>query len=74
MKFTALVKPNSKHREGVLEAEDGTLIVYTKEPATEGRANIAIVGLIAKHFGVTKSQVRLVHGKATKYKIFEIEK
>lgn len=74
MKITALVKPNSKHREGVLEAEDGTLIVYTKEPATEGRANIAIVGLIAKHFGVTKSQVRLVHGKATKYKIFEIEK
>lgn len=74
MKVTALVKPNAKHREGVLEASDGTLVVYTKEPAAEGKANIAIIRLAAKHFGVTKSQVKLLHGKTTRYKVLEIDR
>lgn len=72
MKVSATIKPNSKHREGVVEAEDGSLVVYTKAPAVEGRANLAAIELLAKHFGVSKSQVELIRGHASKHKVFKI--
>lgn len=74
MQVYAIIKPNSKHREGVLEVSDGNLIIYTKEPPIEGRANQAAAKLVAEHFGVSKSSVRLVRGETSKYKVFEVEK
>ena len=74
MKISASIKPNSKHREEVAVNEDGSLTVYTKAPAVEGRANTDAASLLARHFGVAKSRVKLVHGAASKQKIFEIEK
>ena len=68
----AVIKPNSKHREGVLEGEGGALVVYTKEPAIEGRANTAAINLIAEHFEVSRMSVKLIRGHASKYKVFEI--
>jgi UPF0235 protein mflv_3569 len=52
---------------------DGTYIIYTKAPAIEGRANAAAIKLLAKHFGVSKSQVRLLRGATSKYKVFDID-
>lgn len=72
MRISVLIKPNSKHREGVVEGEDGSLTVYTKAPAVEGRANEAATELLAKHFGVSKSQVELIRGHASKYKVFAV--
>lgn len=74
MQVYAIIKPNSKHREGVLEGEGGTLAVYTKAPAVEGKANQAAAQLIAKHYGVSKTRVRLVRGQTSKYKVFEVER
>lgn len=72
MKIFAVLKPNSRHREEVVVGSDGTYIIYTKAPAIEGRANAAAVKLLAKHFGVAPSKVKLVRGAASKYKMFEI--
>jgi UPF0235 protein mflv_3569 len=74
MKISIHLKPNSRHREEVVSNDDGSLIVYTKAPAIEGRANLATVKLLAKHFGVAPSKVKLVRGAASKYKVFEIDK
>lgn len=74
MKFSILLKPNSRHREEVVTNDDGSLTIYTKAPAIEGRANLAAVKLLAKHFGVALSKVKLVRGAASKYKVFEIDK
>lgn len=74
MKFSILLKPNSRHREEVVTNDDGSLTIYTKAPAIEGRANLAAVKLLAKHFGVSSSKVKLVHGAASKYKVFEVDK
>ena len=74
MKFSILLKPNSRHREEVVPNDDGSLTVYTKAPAVEGRANAAAAKLLAKHFGVAPSKVKLVRGTASKYKVFEIDK
>ncbi len=74
MKISVHLKPNSRHLEEVVVGDDGSLTVYTKAPAIEGRANEAAVKLLAKHFGVASSKVKLVRGATSKYKVFEIDK
>ena len=74
MKFSILLKPNSRHREEVVTNDDGSLTIYTKAPAIEGRANAAAAKLLAKHFGVAPSKVKLLRGATSKYKVFEIDK
>ena len=72
MQVSAIIKPNLKHDESVLEGERGTLVIRVKEPAIDGRANKAAIKLIATHFGVPASRVSLVRGRAAKYKVFEV--
>lgn len=67
-----MIKPNSRYREEVVANDDGSLVVYTKAPAIEGRANLAAVKLVAKYYGVTSSRVKLVRGVASRNKVFEI--
>mgnify|MGYP000436607185 CR=1 FL=1 len=73
MKISVHIKPNSRHREEVVKNDNDTLTVYVKAPAIEGRANAAAIKLLAKHFKVSPSKVKLVRGATSKYKIFEID-
>ena len=73
MKISARLKPNSRHREEVITNNDGSLTIYTKAPAIEGRANLAAAKLLAKHLGVAPSKVKLLRGATSKYKTFEID-
>ena len=73
MKISVYIKPNSRHREEIVKNDDDTLTVYVKAPAIEGRANAAAIKLLAKHFKVASSKVKLVRGATSKYKIFEID-
>jgi len=73
MKIPARLKPNSRHREEVVMGSDGTYIIYTKASAIEGRANMAAIKLLAKHFGVAPSRVKLVRGAMSKHKTFDID-
>lgn len=72
MKVFVFLKPNSRHREEVVANDDGSLTIYTKAPAIEGRANLAAVKLVAKYYGVTPSRVKLVRGTTSRNKMFEI--
>lgn len=72
MKISAKVKSNSRYREEVVANDDGSLVVYTKAPAIEGRANLAAIKLVAKHYGVAPSRVKLVRGATSRNKVFEI--
>ena len=74
MKISVRLKPNSRHREEVVANDDGSLTVYTKAPAIEGRANAAAAKLLAKYFDVAPSKVKLVRGATSKYKVFEVDK
>ena len=73
MKISVHIKPNSRHREEVVKNDDDTLTVYVKASAIEGRANAAAIKLLAKHFNVASSKVKLVRGATSKYKMFEID-
>jgi UPF0235 protein npun_R3528 len=74
MKISVLLKPNSRHHEEVVLNDDGSLTIYTKAPAIEGRANLAAGKLLAKYFGVAPSRVKLLRGATSKYKVFNIDR
>ena len=67
------LKPNSRHREEVVMGDDGSLTVFTKSPATEGKANESAMRLLANYYGVSTSRIRLVRGHTSKHKVFEVD-
>jgi len=71
MKIHVKVKPNSRTEE--VSQENDFFLVKVKEPPKEGKANKAVIKLLANHFGVSRSQVRIVSGLKSKVKVIEIE-
>jgi uncharacterized protein (TIGR00251 family) len=72
MKIQVKVKPNSTTEE--VSQEGDSFIVKVKEPPKEGKANQAVIKLLAEHFGVPKSQVRILSGFRSKNKVVEVAK
>jgi uncharacterized protein (TIGR00251 family) len=70
VKIRARVIPNSK-LEGVVKQNDGFL-VRVKEPAREGRANRAVIKLLAEHFGVSQRQIVISSGFGSRNKVIEV--
>ncbi|MBF6172560.1 DUF167 domain-containing protein [Nocardia blacklockiae] len=70
----AVIKPNSRKGPLVETLADGTLQLYVRAPAVEGKANKAAVELLASHYGVPKSAVRLTAGATSRFKRFEIDR
>ncbi|TFC63471.1 DUF167 domain-containing protein [Cryobacterium sp. TMT2-15-1] len=52
---------------------DAALTVFLQQRAVEGAANDALVKLLAKHFGVSKSAVTIVRGHTSRIKHVRIE-
>ena len=70
MKIQVRVKANSKTEE--VSQEGDNFIVTVKEPPKEGRANQAVIKLLAEHFEVPRSQIRILSGFKSKNKIVEL--
>ena len=70
MKIQVKVKPNSRIEE--VSQEGDSFIVKVKEPPKEGKANQAVIKLLAEHFGVPQSQVRILSGFRSRNKVVEI--
>jgi len=70
LKIQVKVKPNSKTEE-VSQAGD-SFVVKVKEPPKEGSANRAVIKLLAEHFGVPQSQVKILSGFKSRNKVVEI--
>ena len=66
------VKPGSRVDE-LIELGDGTWQARVKAPPVDGKANAAVIGLIAAHFGVRKAQVTLKSGASGRLKLFLID-
>lgn len=66
--YTVTVKPGSKKGPLVEVNEDDQLTLYVRERALEGKANEAVIKLLAKHFGVAKSQVKIIRGHSSRVK------
>ena len=70
MKIRVKVAPGSKTEEVVKEGN--LFAVRVKEPAKEGKANRAVIKVLAQHFKVTQNSVRISSGLRGKNKIVEI--
>jgi uncharacterized protein (TIGR00251 family) len=70
MKVSVKVFPNSKTEEVVKEGD--RFLVRVKEPAKEGKANRAVVRLLAEHFGVSQGSIIIVSGFKNRNKVVNI--
>lgn len=71
MKISIKAKPNSRE-EKVEQITEAEFIVSVKEPPVQGRANEAIIRILADYFNVSKSQVRIVSGWTSRQKVIEV--
>ncbi len=71
MKIFVSVKPGAKREE--VKSADGTHItVWVHARAHDGKANEAVIQMLAGHFGVASSRIKIVTGYASRQKIIEI--
>lgn len=71
MKIFIRVKANKK-KDKVEKIEGIDYEVWVKAPAKEGKANAAVIKILAQHFGVAKSKVKIISGLKSKQKTIEI--
>ena len=70
MKIQVKVRPNSKTEE--VSREGDSFVVKVKEPPREGKANRAVIRLLAQHFGVSQTQVKILSGFRSRNKLVEV--
>jgi uncharacterized protein YggU (UPF0235/DUF167 family) len=66
------VKPNAR-LERLEQAEDGTWLASIKAQPVDGKANEALIALVAAHFRLRKNQVSIKSGGAGRLKRLLIE-
>ncbi len=72
MKIFVKVKPNSKE-ESIKKLSETNFEICVKEPPVKGKANAAVIKVLAKRFGVPPSFVNIVIGHSSRQKIVEIK-
>ena len=69
--FNIRVTPHAKQNK-VVES-DGVLRVYTTVAPENGRANSAVIELLAKHLNVAKSRIHITKGLAFRDKVVVVD-
>jgi len=68
------VKPGSRRGPHVEVGPDGELTIYVREQAVDGKANNAVIQLLAAHLQLPRSRVELVSGAMSRVKRFRISR
>lgn len=66
------VQPGAS-RDRVAGFRDGTLRVSVTAPPQDGRANAAVLELLAETLGVAKSRLRILRGHSSRDKVVAVE-
>lgn len=72
MKFTVRVTPNAK-RDEVLGWKDGVLRVKVNAPPVDGKANAALINLLAEALNISTSAITIIAGVAARSKVIELD-
>lgn len=67
-----LYKVSVSFNKDYVKIHDDHIEIGIMAKPVKGEANIAIIKKIAKHFGIAKSNVRIVSGEKSRDKIVEI--
>jgi uncharacterized protein YggU (UPF0235/DUF167 family) len=65
------VKPRSS-QERIVETAKGPWTVYLRAVPAKGKANEALIAMLAERFSVPKSAIRILLGESSKLKRLEI--
>ena len=71
MKFKIKVLANSKQQK--VKKQEGSLRVHLTSQPIKGEANRELVGLLAKHFKIKKSLIKVIKGQTSNKKEVEIK-
>ncbi len=69
--FNVRVIPKARQNDVSLDA-DGTIRIHTTAAPSDGAANDAVIKMLAKHFDVPKSSIRIIRGATSRNKVIEI--
>jgi len=72
MKIDIKVIPGAKR--DFISHEGGIWKAHLRASAVEGKANKALIALIAKHFAVRKRQIEITKGLKSRHKTISIER
>jgi uncharacterized protein (TIGR00251 family) len=71
--ISVTVKPNAK-LAAITKLTDSEYRVAVHAPAENGKANRALIELLARYFCVPKSAIRIIRGQFARKKLIEISK
>ena len=71
-RISVIVKPNSKS-VAITQISANEFRATVREPARAGKANLALIDLLARHFRLPKSNITLVRGQASRRKIIDLD-
>jgi uncharacterized protein len=61
-------------KKNIVLEENGRIVkIYLTAPPVEGKANEALVGVLADHFGIRKSQIEIIKGLKSRNKVINIK-
>jgi uncharacterized protein (TIGR00251 family) len=70
-RISVTVKPAARQAQ-VSKLSETEYRVAVKAPAEGGRANDALIGALAQYFAIPKSQIKIIHGHASRRKLVEL--
>lgn len=70
MKINVKTIPNAKKES--IGLKDGIYVARINVAPEKGKANDAVIKLLAKHFNVAKSQIKIIRGLTSRNKIIDI--
>lgn len=67
-----VIAKTGKRETNITQEDNNTYTIAVKERPIEGKANKAIIRILAKHLKVSPSSVHIVSGLSSKRKVLEI--
>ena len=71
MKIIIKAKPGAK-QDKIEKVDESNYIVHVKAPPIDGRANAAIIKLLADYFDISPSLIEIISGFMARVKVIEI--
>lgn len=63
------VKVTPRAKRNAVTERDGRIVVHVTAPADDGKANNAVIQLLAEHWKLSKSQLSIVRGVTSRLKV-----
>ena len=70
MRINVRVIPRAKINRVEIQP-DGTVRVHTTTAPTDGKATADVIKMLAQHYGVPKTSIKLIRGDTSRDKVFE---